>query len=191
MLGKTRVDDQFIANWHPQYGESEHDELAYQCLVKRVRMEVSELSTISRSTFEEIYDWKAARARRHVQWDDFQMYESALRNALTAPDDQKVEVLVGLPGIGMPVASTILHFIYPTSFPIVDFRTVETLQHFRCLDKSRSRHFFRDTAAGYQVFRRAMLKIARENVKWSLREIDRALFAYHKRAMKLKKKHRS
>lgn len=162
----------------------------YQCLVKRARKEVSELSTISRSTFKEIYDWKAARARRHVQWNNFQTYDSALRNALRASNDQKVEILVGLPGIGIPVASTILHFVYPKSFPIVDFRTVETLQHCDCLDKSRSRHFFRDTTVGYQVFRRAMLKIARGNPKWSLREIDRALFAYHKRAMKLKK-HRS
>ncbi len=72
----------------------------------------------------------------------------------------------------------------------MDFRTVETLQHSGRLDKSGSRHFFRDTTVGYDVFRRAMLKIARENPKWSLREIDRALFAYHERTMKLKK-HRS
>ncbi len=71
------------------------------------------MSTISRSRFEQIYDWKAARARRHVQRDNFQMYDSALRDALRASKDQKGQILVGLPGIGMPVASTILHFVYP------------------------------------------------------------------------------
>lgn len=95
---------------------------------------------------------------------------------------------MGLPGVRMPVASTILHFIYPKRFPIVDYRTVETLQHFDCLNKSRSRYFFRDTIAGYRVFQRVMLNIARQRQKWSLRQIDRALFAYHKEELKPKRR---
>ena len=182
------IDDEFIAEWHPRYDESEHDERMYQSLVKKVQEEVSELRTISRPTFKQIYEWKAARAKRHVQWKKFQMYDAALRRVLRKSDDRKAETLVGLPGLRMPVASTILHFIYPKRFPIVDYRTVETLQHFDCLDKSRSRYFFRDTIAGYRVFQRVMLNIARQRQKWSLRQIDRALFAYHKEELKPKRR---
>ena len=160
----------------------------YQSLVKTAQEEVSELGTISRPTFERIYDWKAARARRHVQWKKFHMYDAALRKALRESNDRKAETLVGLPSLRMPVASTLLHFIYPKRFPIVDYRTVEALQHLDCLDGSRSRYFFRDTIAGYRVFQRVMLNIVRERQKWSLRQIDRALFAYHKEELKPRRK---
>jgi len=184
--GNTVIDDEFIAKWDSQYDEG--DESEYRCLVKRVRTQVQSLGVISRQTFEHIYDWKAARAKRHVRWKKFRIYTKGLREALRAADDRRVAILDDLPGIGIPVASTLLHFIYPKRFPIVDYRTVEALQDLDCLDKSRSLYSFRDTPEGYGVFRQVMLNIARQHPKWSLRQIDRALFAYHKKELEPKKR---
>ena len=85
-----------------------------------------------------------------------------------------MKILEALPGIGAPVASTILYFIFPEIFPIYDFRTTEVLNHFGCL-KSKTVSTIR-----YPEFQRVILKIRMELVHYNLRQIDRALFAYHK-----------
>lgn len=64
-----------------------------------------------------------------MQWDNFGIYENCFVKILqdSCDDGRKIEMLDDLPGIGIPVASAILHFIKPDRFPIVDFRTVEAL----------------------------------------------------------------
>ena len=84
------------------------------------------------------------------------------------------KLLVVLPGIGAPVASTILHFICPEIFPIYDFRTTEVLYRLGCL-KSKTVSNIR-----YPEFQSVILNIRTELVHYNLRQIDRALFAYHK-----------
>jgi len=56
----------------------------------------------------------------------------------------------------------------------MDIRTVETL-HYAGYIKSTARDQRR-----YIPFQSTILTIAKEYPKWSLRQIDRALFAYHK-----------
>jgi hypothetical protein len=177
------VNDDFIRHWEPRYDEIAHDEFDYQNLIQRVMEEVSGINTISSDTFRRIYDWKAPRARHYVRWDNFDIYENAFRNVLQISDEQnelKVMVLDNLPGIGIPLASTILHFMYPNVFPIVDFRTVEALQDLDCLDNERPFYYFRDRLDGYMIFCGAISDIVRQYPQWKLRQIDRALSAYHK-----------
>jgi hypothetical protein len=178
-----QVNDEFIRHWGPRYDEIAHDEFDYQNLIQRVIEEVRDGGSISSDTFWRIYNWKAPRARYHVQWDNFNIYENAFRNVLQLPDEQnelKVMVLDNLPGIGIPVASTILHFMYPNVFPIIDFRTVEALQNLDCLDNGRPFYYFRDRLDGYMIFRGVISDIVQQYPHWNLRQIDRALFAYHK-----------
>lgn len=178
-----QVNDGFIRHWGPRYDEIADDELDYQNLIQSVIEEVQNGRSISRDTFWRIYNWKAPRSRHHVQWDNFNIYDNAFRNVLQLPDEQnelKVMVLDNLPGIGIPVASTILHFMYPNFFPIVDFRTVEALQNLNCLDNVRPFYYFRDRLNGYMIFRGVILDISQQYPHWNLRQIDRALSAYHK-----------
>lgn len=84
-----------------------------------------------------------------------------------------------LDGVGTPVASTILHFIFPREYPIIDVRTVGVL-HYGGYIKSKG-----TDAKHYDEFRKEMLEIARR-CHTHLREVDEALFAYHK--LKLSKK---
>jgi endonuclease III len=95
-----------------------------------VRYETQHRQTITRRTFERIINWKSPRAKGKINWRDYRIYQKAFQQVLSIDEDERLEVLVALPGIGAPIASVILHFIFPTVFPIYDFRTTETLHHF-------------------------------------------------------------
>jgi hypothetical protein len=85
---------------------------------------------------------------------------------------ERMKLLVDLPGVGAPVASTFLQFLYPSVFPIIDRRTV--LRHFGYIQRKST------GIAQYPEFMAAVLAVRDCCPKWSLREIDRAVFAYHK-----------
>jgi hypothetical protein len=86
-----------------------------------------------------------------------------------------------LPGVGAPSGSTIIHFIHPQSMPIIDVRTVGVLHEAGLIKTKQS------DCAHYEEFRKVIDTIKRSHPSWTLREIDKALFAYHKRV--LDKKH--
>ena len=77
-------------------------------------------------------------------------------------------------GIGVPVAFTILHFMYSGNYPIMDMRTVEVLQAYGYITR-KSRDLKR-----FPEFQDAVLSIQNSHPRWSLRQIDRAIFAFHK-----------
>ena len=198
MLQILIIDSTFIREWAPRYDASEHDEEEYHKLVSLVPNEIFKTGTISRETFGRIYHWKAHRAINKVEWHKFDpIYAPRFRLAFSdsVPWHHKLPILLWskeklekkLPvaqdrlcnirgeasGIGVPVASAVLHFAYPSEFPIIDIRTVEVLYFCGCLKSTRTHYM------GYDPFQDEMLKLAKEQGH-SLREIDKALFAYHK-----------
>lgn len=179
LIGKLVIDDTFIEKWHPKYDETDHDEFAYQEILKRVGQDINATQTVSMSNFEHILRWKKTlpRNNRHFEWHRWFAYEAKLKECIEAPITQKLDVLCDLPGIRPPSASTVLHFIQPDSFPIIDRRTVETLQHAELLS------FNLIDQKSYASFRNAILGIKDHHTGWSLRQIDRALFAYHKQVI--------
>jgi len=75
-------------------------------------------------------------------------------------------VLEAPPGILLPNATTILHFIYPQEFLIVDIRTVRALLYFtqdidgvgiHYLDTRFKIDYYRYHLYGYSQFKNAML----------------------------------
>lgn len=185
MTNKLVINDYFIEKWCPEYDCSTvgGDELDYLKIIKNVEEEkVSQIGTISIELFKKIYNWKAARAIHHVDFSKFDDYKKVFKqatdDALKFPN-KIIEEFDKLPGIGIPVASTILHFIYPKDFPIVDFRTIEVLKEADySLDKEMG--YYRDTSKGYCEFRNVILNIAKKYTKGDIRKVDKALFAYHR-----------
>lgn len=169
-----RIDNSFIAEWHPKYDEIEADEPDYKYLVVQVKKELDKNGTLSKKVFTEILNWKAPRVKGIVKLNEFETYANGIRDAFIAQADNKLTILCGLYGIGAPVGSTILHFMHPNDFPIIDIRTAETLYHAGYLNSSKT------DLSHFAAFRTELLKIANECPSFSLREIDRALFAYHK-----------
>jgi hypothetical protein len=176
-----QIDDAFIREWHPKYAEA--DEGDYEILVAAVAREMNSRGTISRETFLGIWNWKGAmRVIGHVLLEQYDtLYAEAFRRATSEPPERKLAALlvpgVKLPGLGAPTASTIIHFIHPESMPIIDVRTVEVL--FQAgLVSTRHRDLRR-----YEEYRAAIKGIRRRCPSWSIRQIDRALFAYHKQVL--------
>jgi hypothetical protein len=169
-----KIDRDFISEWHPRYDQIAGDEGEYRDLVATVRKELTEEATLSKETFIRILDWKAARVKGIVRLEEFCVYQEAVGKAFVADENDKLEILVQEWGIGAPVGSTILHFMYPDSFPIIDVRTAQTLHHAGLINSKST------DLSHYPSFRAKMLTIAKENPQFTLREIDRAVFAYHK-----------
>ena len=171
---KMDINARFIGKWHPKYDEKESDEEEYNAIIDLVCRDIEASRTIKKATFEKIIRWKSPRSKGLIAWDDYGRYRRTIRRSTEISDDEKMKVLVELPGIGAPVAATILHFIYPGVFPIYDFRTVETLRHFGYLGRKTV------SVANYHEFRKAISDIQIAVRRYNLRQIDRALFAYHK-----------
>lgn len=177
------IDDVFIREWHPEYDRIENDEPEYQRLVAVVAQEMQSIGTVSEKTFLAISNWKGAmRVIRHVRMDQYRsLYAEAFRRAAAAPPQRKLYVLieprVKLPGVEAATGSTILHFIHPQEMPIIDVRTIEVLYAGGLIDSQHK------DLEHYERFRAAIEGIRCRCHGWTLREINRALFAYHKRVL--------
>jgi hypothetical protein len=190
---KLQIDDAFIKTWEPRYDRVASDEPAYKRLVGLVHEEMQSSGVMSKETFLAIWRWKGAmRVIRHTtiyvpgyatkaaepSQDQYESrYAAAFRRAAAAPPGRKLGVLLGgshkLPGVEAPTGTTLLHFMHPDSMPIIDVRTAEVL-----VEAGLIRTADRDLDH-YEVFRNAIEGIRQRCPGWSLRQIDRALFAYH------------
>lgn len=177
------IDGAFIRQWHLRYELTEHDEPEYRRLIDRVAGDISSTGTISKQTFLAIFSWKGAmRVIGQVKLDAYDdLYAPAFHRAfLQHPDGKLAELLTPghkLPGIGAPTGSTIIHFMHPHLMPIIDVRTVNVLFKARLIKSTVC------DLSNYRTFQTAIEKIRRDCPSWSLREIDRALFAYHKQVL--------
>lgn len=174
------IDDAFIAKWHPKYDSTQNDEIEYQRLLPVVARDIALTGTISKDTFLAIWNWKGAmRVIGHILLSAYgTLYASAFRRAASEPPERKLATLIApsvkLPGVEAATGSTVIHFIHPQLMPIIDVRTIGVLFVARLIStKSKD-------LAHYEEFRRAIDGIRRRCPSWTLRQIDRALFAYHK-----------
>ncbi len=170
-----QIDNQSIRYWASRYDDPNigGDEDKYKLIRSKVSDEISDTGTLSRETFTQVMDWKAPRAKGRVDWKDFESYQRIIKYATEAPDEIKLAILCSLDGIWVPVASTILHFVYPDRFPIVDYRATEVLYD---AGKLTSQSI---TQSSCKVYRKVILDICDET-GCDIRTLDRALFAYHK-----------
>jgi thermostable 8-oxoguanine DNA glycosylase len=170
-----QIGNQYIRDWASQYDDPNvgGDEADYNLILAKVSDEMSHIGTLSQETFTQVMDWKASRAKGKVNWDDFASYQRIIKYATEAHDEIKLAILCSLDGVGVPVASTILHFIYPNRFSIVDYRVTEVLYD---AGKLTSHSI---TQSSYKVYMRLIMDICDE-IACDIRNLDRALFACHK-----------
>ncbi len=156
---------------------SPRDQASYDELVLKVGTDIEKHVCITEQTFIRLINWKSPRIRPIFEKRGYKEYRQIIKKCLVAEDLDKMAILDGAYGIGAPVASTILHFIYPDRFPIIDFRTAETLFYFGYIESPKV------SAKGYMAFRDAILQIQKQYPEYSLRQIDMALFAYDKKEL--------
>lgn len=82
----------------------------------------------TREEFLTVCEWKTARSRPKVAGNAAATVEEATRRALASGDErERMEALISLNGVGVPTASTLLHFAFPDDYPILDVRALESL----------------------------------------------------------------
>ena len=167
------MDEEFIDKW----ANIDVDEYEYDNIIKLVKNDIETENTITESTFERIMNWKSARSKGNIYKQKPEEISKTITESLSV--ENKLEELKKLYGIGVSIASCILHFIYPDDYPIVDFRTIEALQLLGYIDKDVKMLDIRDTIEGYYSYRSIILEISKK-VKRKVREIDKALFKFHK-----------
>jgi hypothetical protein len=83
----------------------------------------------TRGEFIAVCGWKTVRSRPKVAANTSAAITRATRRALSATSDetQRIEALLGLEGVGVPTASTLLYCAFPEAYPILDVRALDSL----------------------------------------------------------------
>jgi hypothetical protein len=82
----------------------------------------------TREEFLTVCEWKTSRSRPKVERNPAATVERNTRQALGAADEgERMHALIQLEGVGVPTASTLLHFARPDDYPILDVRALESL----------------------------------------------------------------
>ncbi|HEY6762747.1 MAG TPA: hypothetical protein VI318_24815, partial [Baekduia sp.] len=82
----------------------------------------------TREEFLAVVRWKSARVVPLAGENTAEDIEEMTRAAFAAGDElARVRALLELRGVGVPVASALLHFAFPDRYPILDFRALATL----------------------------------------------------------------
>jgi hypothetical protein len=123
----------------------------------------------TRENLNVIVRWKSARRAALIDDNTDAEIAKALRFAADICTSEKlaVEILDGLHGVGVPVASAILTTIHPTKYTVIDFRALESLGVSKWDGSVRY----------YLSYLRACSEVALKH-KVSLRPLDRALWRW-------------
>jgi hypothetical protein len=81
----------------------------------------------TRGEFLALCGWKSPRSRPLVARNSRAAVTRATRRALAGTEQERIEALLSLRGVGFPTASVLLHFADPAAYPILDVRALEAL----------------------------------------------------------------
>ena len=82
----------------------------------------------TRAEFIEVCGWKTVRSRPRVAANSARAVVAATRRALRTDEEAaRISALLELEGVGVPTASTLLYFVFPDDYPILDVRALESL----------------------------------------------------------------
>jgi hypothetical protein len=125
---------------------------------------------LTRAELRWIGEWKTPRIRPQIGRNTEAGVRGVTGAAFLAHDDAtRLRVLLGLRGVGVAVASVVLHFAQPARYPIYDVRVRAALR------RVGVRRPFPPTPSGWTSYAAALRALAaRHDV--SLRSLDKALW---------------
>lgn len=174
------INKEFIRKWSSVYnerfkdGEDESEEITIRSWLS----EQKEPKFLNKEYFVRLGRWKTKRATKHYKTNDENEIIKITRTAYLASDEShKLNILRTLRGVGIAVAATILHYLQPDVFPIFDYHVRYALKE--------ANLWTRDKDDASEQAWLDYLKIMRglsDKFGVSLRDLDKAMFAYDKRA---------
>ena len=126
--------------------------------------------SLTRGELRWLGEWKTPRIRPQIARNT----EAGVRGLtaaafLAGSDATRLRVLLGLRGVGVAVASVVLHFADPGRYPIYDVRVRMALR------RMGVRRRFPPTAAGWAAYAAVLRELATRH-RVSLRTLDKALW---------------
>ncbi len=119
-----------------------------------------------------IGEWKTPRIRPQIARNPEAAVRGLTGAAFLARDDaMRLRLLLGLRGVGVAVASVVLHFAHPGRYPIYDTRVLAALRRLGV------RTNFPPTPAGWVAYA-ATLRTLAGGYRVSLRTLDKALWRF-------------
>ena len=111
-----------VEYWASKYAYRKADERAFEA-GKRIRN-----GDYGRTNLEEIVHWKSERRKALIAHNSDAEIKDALSLAVSAKEPRSaLAVLMGLCGVALPMASTILTAVCPDAYTITDYRAMEAL----------------------------------------------------------------
>jgi hypothetical protein len=130
------------------------------------------------SHFLDLAMWKSTRPKRHYERNSDAFVRRVTELAFQTSDDRlRLHTLTALDGVGVPVASAILHFAFPHRYAILDVRVLRTLTSAGLWLRDEAHSF---TLAGWLEYIQLMRRLAKK-LALDLRDLDKALWAFDKR----------
>jgi thermostable 8-oxoguanine DNA glycosylase len=176
------IDRKFVLEWAYSYdmqfnmGHAKREEDA----VRRWLSTIPEPKYLNKEMFVCLCCWKSARPRKHYEANTEETIEKVtsqayqMRNAL-----DKLKLLdAKLKGVGVAVAACILHYLQPDEYPIFDYHATNTLREAGLWTREKG-----GASSGNKAwldYVGLMRNLSRE-LSVTLRELDKALFAYDKK----------
>lgn len=169
----SQASDQFVLQFDPadlqslaaRYSYADDERVVAAGKAARLR------GNYTRSEFLTVCRWKTPRSARRVSENSAAAIRAASKAAFVVEDPAaQIKSLTELFGVGIPTASTLLHFAFPDDFPILDVRALDSLGVSG--RSSYSPAFWARYVAGCRSI------AARNDV--SLRTLDKALWQHSK-----------
>jgi hypothetical protein len=135
----------------------------------RAGRQAQERGYYTKPEFMAVCRWKSLRSAGRAEANPPAVIRRQTTIALRAEDEAtRLRALTELQGVGVPVASTLLHFAFPRRYPMLDWRALESLGQ-----KPRSTY----PIAFWLGYVDACQRIAREN-HVHVRTLDKALWQH-------------
>ena len=173
--GKIRITKEFVRYWSDRYDyrDDYHDEVR----LKRWLAKRSGRKFLDKKRFLGIAMWKTPRGKRHYEANSAGFVRHVTDQAFQACDERlRLHILMVLHGVGVPVASTLLHFAFPDVYPILDVRALTTLTKAGLWSGNKPGA---STLADWLQYTRLMRGLSKK-LRVGLRTLDKALWAFDK-----------
>ena len=136
-----------------------------------LRSKVNSRGYLTKGELKKIAYWKAPRSSGHVINNSEEYIQEITAFALSASNERsRIEILTLLDGVSWPTASVILHFCHTDPYPIIDFRSLWSV------------NLEVPSQYGFELwwfYTECCRKIAQRN-HVDMRTLDRALWQYSK-----------
>ena len=147
----------------------ERDRALVEQITKEVFPAYRRNGYLTKRGFLTVCAWKTPRSKPHCESNDSDLIKEVSAIALTTKSERlKIQAWTLLAGVKWPTASVFLHFAFPQSYPILDFRALWSLK--TDVPAQYSFPFWLE----YAEFCRSLAKTAGVD----MRVLDKALWTY-------------